>query len=213
MKKLLLIVLSVFALGAVTRATPITIFNTGVDDSSDSLAPGSVDPHYQLDGGNAFAGANPPPVWIANAPNSQWITPTADASFGEPGGVFYTYTTTFTLPVGFSDAMLSGGWASDNGATMSLNGGPTVSTTGDAAFGSLTSFSITSGFMAGANIITFSVLNSGAFTEGNPTGLRVEISGSFNPAAGVPDSGSSAVLLGSGLMALGMFASRLRKLQ
>jgi hypothetical protein len=79
--------------------------------------------------------------------------------------------------------------------------------TPDVGFLVFTPFTITSGFVAGTNTLMFDVLNSGDFNS--QTGLRVEISGSFTPA-NVPDSGSSAVLFGGGLMALGMFASRLR---
>jgi hypothetical protein len=208
MKKFLLIILSALVLGAVARADMITIFNTGVDNSNALLPAGSVDPHYLLGGGSAFAGANPPPVWIANGPNSQWITPTANASDAFFGGVTYHYTTTFTLPVDFTSATISGLWATDNGSSMSLNGGPSVSMTPDVGFLVFTPFTITSGFVAGTNTLMFDVLNSGAFNS--QTGLRVEISGFFTPANGVPDSGSSAVLFGGGLMALGMFASRLR---
>jgi hypothetical protein len=182
-----------------TRANTITIFNTGVDNSNNLLPAMSVDPHYQLNGGPAFVGANPISTWIPNGPNSQWITPTPDASQGFFGSSTpYVYTTTFTLPVGFSGATLSGQWATDNSAFMSLNGGPAVSTTPDVGYTAFTPFSITSGFMAGINTITFDVFNSGAFVDMNPTGLRVEISGSFTPAAGVADSGSTFGLLFAG---------------
>ena len=141
MKKLLLIVLSVFVLGAVARANMITIFNTGVDNSNNLLPAMSVDPHYQLNGGPAFVGANPISFWIPNGPNSQWITPTPDASQGFFGSSTpYVYTTTFTLPVGFSNAMLSGQWATDNSSFMSLNGGPAVSTTPDKGYLAFTPF-------------------------------------------------------------------------
>ena len=212
MKKLLLIVLSVFVLGAVARANMITIFNTGVDNSNNVVpADGRVDLHYQLNGGPAFVGANPISTWIPDGPNSNWITPTPDASQGFFGSSTpYVYTTTFILPVGFSSAMLSGQWATDNSAFMTLNGGPIVSTTPDVGYTAFTPFSITSGFMAGVNTITFDVFNSGAFIDMNPTGLRVEISGSFT---GVPDSGSSVVLFGGGLIALGLFARRFQKSQ
>jgi hypothetical protein len=206
-KNLLLVLLAVLVLSAVARADTITIFNTGVDNSNALLAAGSVDPHYLLNGGKAFVGTSINPSWIANGPNSQWITPTTDASDNVAPGT-YTYTTTFSLPVGFTDAMLSGQWATDNSGAMSLNGGPTVSTTPDAGFTAFTPFTIASGFVPGTNTITFSVLNS--TTEASPSGLRVEISGFFTP---IPEpSTSMTALLGSGLMALGVFGSRLRKL-
>jgi hypothetical protein len=202
MKKLSLIILSAFVASVVARADTISIFNTGVDNSNALLSLGSIDLHYlllssPLGVGTPFVGTNIPGTYIANGPNSQWISPTNNASDSDPVGL-YTYTTTFSLPAGFTSASLSGQWATDNEAALSLNGGPTIATTGAADFGAFSPFTITSGFVAGLNTLTFAVTN-----EGGPTALRVEINGSFSTT--VPDAGSSAALLGGALLALGIF--------
>jgi len=203
MKKLSLIILSAFVSSVVGRADMISIFNTGVDNSNALLALGSTDSHYLLLAGSPisgapFAGTNIPGTYIANGPNSLWISPTNNASDLDPGGV-YTYTTTFSLPANFTSASLSGQWASDNQGALSLNGGPTIATTPIMGFTAFSPFTITSGFMAGLNTLTFAITNGSA----TPTALRVEISGSFSTA--VPDTGSSALLLGGALLALGIF--------
>ena len=75
------------------RATPIAVYNTGVDGSGALLPDGAVDPHYQLisSADPAFPGPNavvvqsqawPIPPWVANGPNSNWIGPRTDAGVG-----------------------------------------------------------------------------------------------------------------------------------
>jgi hypothetical protein len=97
--------------------------------------------------------------------------------------------------MGFTSATLSGLWAADDVATMSLNGGPTVSTTAH-AFGEFTPFSITTGFVEGSNTITFNVTNT---VDPSPAGLRVEISGSYTePLCASPPSGLASWWPGDG---------------
>jgi protein with PEP-CTERM/exosortase system signal len=206
MKRLSLIILSAFVASVVARADMISIFNTGVDNSNALLALGSTDPHYlllssPLGAGTPFAGTNIPATYIANGPNSQWISPTSNAGASEPAGV-YTYTTTFSLPANFISASLSGQWATDNEGALSLNGGLPIATTPMMGFTAFSPFTITSGFVAGLNTLTFAVTNDPSDTS-NPTALRVEINGSFSTT--VPDTGSSVALLGGALLALGIF--------
>src|SRR6187455_3419676 len=80
-----------------TTAAPIPqLFNTGVDDSGQTLAANQVDPHYKIieipDGvtadTNAFTLAAGFPVgpWIAEGPSARWIAPQANQSSGSPAG-------------------------------------------------------------------------------------------------------------------------------
>ena len=213
MKKLLSVILSVFVMSVAANATPITIFNTGAATPGPAptlLADGSPDALYTVSGpitGVSFVGANSdvePYIHNSDSLASKWINPTMDATDLDPAGI-YTYTTTFTLPGGFTGAMLSGRWLSDNEASMFLNG-ILVSMTPNsaAAFQMWTPFTIASDFMAGINTLTFEVTND----QVSPSALRVEFtSASFTS---VPDSGSTVGLL---LVALGgLFGvSRLRQ--
>lgn len=214
-KSLLLIALSVLVLMASAGAATITVYNTGVDNSNVALAPGSIDPHYTLTtsadatngpGPNAYVGNPIPGPWMANTSTSQWDTPNPNGNFNLAVGT-YVYTETFTLAPGFGTAQLSGQWATDNQATMSLNGN-VISTTPStiASFQTFTPFSTSNPafFTTGTNTLTFTVTNAGA--SPNPTGLRVEISGSTNA---VPEP-TSLACVGAGLIALGGFARRLR---
>src|SRR6266446_6628000 len=194
MKKLLSVILSVLVMSVVARATPITIFNTGVDNSNMLLPEGSLDPHYTLVSGPivgpTYVGLNQnTEPYIHEDGISRWINPTPDATVNLPSGV-YTYATTFTLPAGFTNASLSGQWLSDNEATMTMNGGAAISMTPNSAasFQSWTPFTINSGFMVGLNTLNFAVTND----QVSPSALRVEF---FSASFSTPDTGSSATLL------------------
>jgi len=215
MKWLLLTALSVLVFTPVVGAIPITIYNTGVNNSNVVLATGTIDPHYLLTtsadptgpGPNAYVDnttAFPIPPWIGTSSTSAWITPTTNAAANLNAGN-YVFTTTFMLPVGFTSASLSGQWATDNSGTMQLNGNSVG--TPSASFSSFTAFSITTSFLAGTNTLSFTVNNAG--TSPSPIGLRVEISGAYTPAGQVPEPSSLATITG-GLIALGAFARRFR---
>jgi hypothetical protein len=102
-------------------------------------------------------------------------------------------------------AVLIGQWATDNtGSDIVINGVSTGHTA--AGFGGWSSFTLSSGFIAGVNTLDFIVYNVPQ-EFGNPTGLRVEMSGTADPNSQVPEP-VSLVLLGTGLVAFGMLRRR-----
>jgi hypothetical protein len=194
-----LVVCFAFALVGVAKAdvVPIPIFNTGVDGSGTVLPDGTLgDPHYTLmtvpSGSTAIqvrtsAGGFPIGPWIGDDSLSAWIRPNNPGS-NDPGGTF-DYQTTFDLTgLNPATAVLIGQWATDNqGSAILINGVSTGQTA--AGFTGWSSFTLSSGFIAGVNTLDFIVYNVPQDT-GNPTGLRVEMSGT----AAVPEPSSLAQL-------------------
>ncbi|MEP6537590.1 MAG: PEP-CTERM sorting domain-containing protein, partial [Bryobacteraceae bacterium] len=138
----------------------------------------SVDPGFP--GPGAFVvNSNVFPIgpWLTNGPNSKWIAPQANEGLGNLSGD-YTYRTTFNL-TGFNaaTAVITGRAAADNSVTIKLNGVTIGSATSFTAF---TSFSASSGFLAGVNTLDF-VVNNAVYSSANPTGLRVDVSGTVSP--------------------------------
>lgn len=187
-------------------ALPISLFNTGVDNSNNVLPGfGSPDIHYSY---TLTPGPTPPvtidqanwPIaggpWVPNNPNSRWIGPSGQ-SYG-PGGN-YTYATQFTLPplTNLSTVSVGGLWGTDDWSVdIEINNISTGQVS--AGFTSLVPFSITSGFQIGVNTIEFMLTNAGG-----PTGLRVDkIQGSYSL---IPEPTTI------GLAAIGMVAAMLAR--
>jgi len=203
-KSSLVVGLLSFALGAMSLiAAPIPgLFNTGVGTGGALLPGGSVDPHYRLiqsadastPGPNSIVINEGWPIapasggpWLANGPNSKWISPLASQATGNAAGD-YRYRIVFDLTgLEPSTAVLTGQWTSDNaGVGIFLNGTPT-GITYDGNFGAFSAtFTINSAFVEGTNTLDFVVNNAG--TTVNPTGLRVEVSGTADaqPPPGTP---------------------------
>jgi hypothetical protein len=188
-----------------SEAAPIPgLFNSGVGANGALLPGSSVDPHYRLiqsadpsaPGPNAIVINEGWPIapasggpWLANGPNSKWISPLASQATGNAAGD-YRYRLVFDLTgLEPSTAVITGRWTSDNaGAGIFLNGAPT-GITYDGNFGAFSPvFTINSGFVEGSNTLDFVVNNAG--TTVNPTGLRVEVSGTAEaqPPPGTPPS-------------------------
>jgi hypothetical protein len=197
----------------------LAVFNTGVDASGNPLPGGAIDPHYTLiqspdinwDGPEAFVTNPGYPIgpWAANTSVSKWISPRADAAKSNAPGR-YTYRTTVDL-TGFDpeSAVIIGRWMSDNnGLDILVNGNGTGNTTAFESFrDGYANFTLDDHFVTGINTIDFVVMNG--FAPVNPTGLRVEMTGSALP---VPEPGTWAmVALGLGLVGLG--SSRRRSLR
>ena len=216
-----LIVVALAVLGSAAQASPIFIFNTGVDVFGSVLADGTVgDPHYSLfavpsgttdirvrtsAGGYPVGGG----AWLGDDGLSAWIGPNNNSLVAGIGGV-YDYRTTFDL-TGLDplSATLIGQWATDDLAVDILINGVSTGNS-SAGYNLWTSFSINSGFVSGVNTIDFVVRNLGndvTFDPLNPTGLRVEITGTAQEEGTIPEP-ASFVLLGAGLVGLSLLRRR-----
>lgn len=198
MKKIILLAVMSVAL----HATPLTVYNTGVDAAHAVLPAGSVDPHY-TSSSTVFVLGIINSAWLPNTSTSEWVGPdTGDGSSLTGGNYALTYRTTVDL-TGFdaATAVITGHWATDNTGDILLNGASTGFTS--STFSSYSPFTLNSGFVAGLNTIDFSWSNAGG-----PGGLRVEFSEAFatpTPLDGqVPEPASIALML-SGVAALAFF--------
>jgi len=179
---------------AVADPAPVPgLFNTGVDNNGVALSDGAVDPHYKLvassdpafPGPNAYASM---PIaggyWLANTSQSRWIGPAMNEGYpsgapSHPGGP-YTFRLSFDL-TGFdtTTVQVTGGWCADNSGTMQLNGHAAGAAT--PGYGSLTPFTITTGFKSGINTLDF-ISNNLAGGGANPTAVRVQgLAGTATP--------------------------------
>jgi hypothetical protein len=190
------------SLNAATVSAIPTLRDTGVNSSgSGTLADGAADPNWTIiatpagaTNVPAYATDNIWPVgsaWVANSSTSRWISPQADESVGDAPGS-YTYRTTFDL-TGYdpNSAQLTVKLAVDNDLTdIRLNGVSLgLQTSG---YSSFTTFTIKNGFVAGNNTLDFVIFNEGSST--NPSGLRVELSGT---AVAQPQSPAGTALVKS----------------
>jgi hypothetical protein len=181
-----------------------TITNISVTSPSYPLGTGTTDTMVRTS-----VGGYPIGPWIGDDLRSAWIGPANDSQLNGPPAI-YTYETTFTVSAfAAPTAMISGGWSTDNnGIEILLNGNvvvnqPTSFTQFSAGFNL---FSITSGFQAGLNTLDFIVSNGhyddnpntgtgGSDPAWNPTGLRVEMTGTVD-APVPPTVAMSAILFG-----------------
>ncbi len=205
-----------FAVDPANAATITTPYNTGVAADGTVAVGNGVDAHWTLDGGSAFTGGTngsfPIGPWLADDANSRWLTPSANAadSFDPTTDGIYTYTETFSLAgIDASTASFTGRFAVDNSVDTILLNGVALAGSGG-SFTGYTNFSSAGGtFNADVNTLTFVVRNFASAT-GNPTGLRVEVSGIGDPTSAVPEPSTWAMLvIGMGLTG---FAARRRKI-
>ena len=135
-------------------------------------------------------------AYLADSSASGWLSPSASGAAGVGG--LYTYQVQFDLTgLDPSTAVLSGGFATDNDGFVTLNGGAALAVSSSGGFGSFTSFSANSGFVAGINTFEVTVNNGG-----DPTAFRVQFDrADAQSLSGVPEPGSWA-LLATGLGAI-----------
>jgi hypothetical protein len=213
-------------------ATITTLYNTGVADGTHVALPdGSPDPHYKLVSapphavtdlvtGKASSGHYPVsgPYHPGDNSTSDWIGPNSNGIVGGlhqyflgPAGP-YEYETTFSL-AGFnpSTAVINGQWSADNsGIEILLNGTPVFFTANINQFqAGFANFSITSGFKSGPNTLDFIITNSPS--SFNPTALRVEMTGTADPASAIPEPASLIVFGAFGCFGLVGYGWKRRK--
>jgi hypothetical protein len=199
-------------LAAPAFADPITsLYNTGVDDSGNPLANGTIgDPHYTLTPIGAAtgstsvirvltsAGGYPVGPWLGDDSVSAWIGPDNDSSADGPVGE-YIYTTTFSLlGDNLGSVQIEGQLSEDNDLDNIIINGHSLGIGNGNGFESWTPFAVdqtdaAGDFVDGMNTLQFIVYNGGG-----PTGFRTEFTtAQANPISSVPDSG-----LGFGFSAL-----------
>jgi hypothetical protein len=194
------------------------LFSTGVDGSGTPLTNifGDTDTHYTILAGPGILSAQSAvtydnAAYIAEEPsgtngNSRWISVNANGS--SAGSGTYDFETTFDL-TGFdpSTAQITGRFAGDNHITGTLINGTSVASATSDTFVAYTSFSITSGFVAGLNTLEFFVTDDGA-----PMALRVDaLAGTASPigtgpgpGTGVPEPGTVVLLATACLATIGL---------
>ena len=156
--------------------------NTGVDASFAALPLGFADAHYVSApcGSSQSACAALPPSAFSPAstysvgdysvtlPSSRWI---GGSSVG--GGSWWAYSTTFTVADPFR-ASIAGQVLCDDSCAVYLNGVPTGASSG--GWGSASPVSITSGFAAGANTLSFVVYNTILYNDiSSPSGVNAAL--------------------------------------
>lgn len=197
-----LLAVFLFAFHDARAATISGLFNTG-SDGVGLLPDETIDPHYTLIAVPVGSGLGPNTYvadetklplsngdWLANGVSSKWIAPAADASslleVNQITGQ-WIYRQSFDLS-GYdpSTALITGQWATDNiGLSILLNGANTGNVN-TAQFATWTPFTISSGFGPGINTLDFVLENSPfppgspSIGESNPTGLRVELTGTVS---------------------------------
>ena len=181
--------LALLAASTPTFAASISgLYNTGVNNNGTLATNGTVDGHYALI--SVPIGATNvayiscciptsypfPGGWVVVS-NAQWLAPAANGSQNEPEGQ-YLYRFSFNMADSSGNALdpttavVTGSWAADDGADLSLNGFPLATNSSNSSYQTLISFNISSHFQNGTNTLDFLVTNANAPVP-NPTGLLV----------------------------------------
>jgi hypothetical protein len=154
----------------------LTVHNTGVNASDVLVSPGAQTTYWTLlsapGGATEIVGSNPFRYYIgsyaADSSTSAWVSPAASGNASVTG--IYVYRLLVDLTgVDPATAVITGQFSTDNDGFIRVNGGANAATSGFAGFGTLTNFTLNSGFIAGMNSIEVGVNNGG-----NPTAFRVQ---------------------------------------
>ncbi len=213
MQSAFLVAASILASGAGTaRAGFVSgLYNTGVDDSGTTQGAGALDAHDKVvasvDGpGTAHVvdPANLPNGWLADSPvgskGSMWISgPTDPINRNDPNGPFDSQTTFKVDGTADASTVIGGLFTGDDQVEILLNGTVAVPFTASHSSDRFTAFTISGGFVAGAdkiNTLDFVVQNP----AGGPQGVRVRM---------VPEPASVAMIAtGLGATLIGSWVKR-----
>ena len=218
MRNLKLLVLVCALSAAAIGNAQLALYNTGYIPPSGLGLPGTPDPYYLLTPPPLSLLptlpseiVTPNPAWNQTDSNAEWISIAGGGLSNLPPGGDWIYSYTLDL-TGYnpSSVDVSGVWASDNAATMYVNGHDVASI----AYGSGTpldpySFQVLSAFSfngeylhGGVNTLTFDVMNGNDANDTNgPTGLLVDYR---SVIAATPEP----ITMGLGIAGVGIFLRR-----
>jgi hypothetical protein len=169
------------------HAATITTHNTGVNGSDVVQPIGAATSFWTLlskpTGATETLGTTPfryhHPAYYADTTASGWVSPGSDGNAGAGGNYVYELTIDLTA-LNPATAVIGGLFGTDNDGSISLNGNAPVATTCFACFGAATSFTFSSGFVAGINHIDVKFNNGG-----DPTAFNVDfLSAAADPVGG-----------------------------
>jgi len=162
-----------------------------------TVPPGSSSDTVVLSSGYPAAGTTG--IWLGPNATSAWISPkNSNSTQRDPAGN-YTYQQSFDMAGVNSSSILQGRFASDNQGTMYLNGVQVAQTAStNASYTTWTPFSITSGFQAGTNTLSWTINNTMSGANTTPSGLRVEFSNVYLPEGN--ESMALALMVGGTLI-------------
>jgi len=206
MKRLVLtFVLAVIAMGQVSGAT--INLATGLDTSNSLLTTNGVaDAHWTVRETGDSAQVNTPlspnwySGWIANGPNSAWISRNAGTLNNDEN----IYDFTFDLTgYNLSTVSMLGSWTIDDQGTLKLNGN-LIDSLGIGQWNALHSFSVTDSSLFNQGMNTLSIDITWADNAKDAVRLEGLVSGTQVPEP-------TSLVLWAGLGVMGLIAARRRK--
>lgn len=178
-------------------AQSVVVHNTGVDNSDVLVSAGAQTSFWTLlsapggateaAGSNAFRYFNG--AYAPDSASSAWVSPNASGN-ASVGGLYVYQLLVDLTGIDPATVVITGQFSTDNDGFIRLNGGASVATSPFAGFGSLTSFTLNSGFVDGTNSIEVGVNNGG-----NPTAFRVEFSSATGTPVPVPTMPDTLLLI------------------
>jgi len=210
-------------------ATPITnIYSTGVCGGGNTgcgspgalLAANTTDNNWSFISGpltgTSFVANAPIPPWVANGPNSQWLSVAPPGDTTKPPGI-YVIQQTFSLAGFLANTLsLSFSVTSDNSFIVRLNGTQIFSSTqagcipeatggGTPCYQQLWASTVSNVGIAGLNTLEIEVTNVPS-TGNTPLGVRFEVT-SADAQPDIPEP-ATWVLMGLGLAAVAVMRRR-----
>ncbi len=135
-------------------------------DLGTSTVPGA-DPHWLARGpapGSPVLQAYNAPLGLGEPITGSWVQSLQSSAAGNNANGFYSFTIWFNLPCPMQNLVLKGGFASNDQSAVYLNGSQIANCNSGACPGTITNYTVSSGFVTGMNSLTVVVVNVAGYT-------------------------------------------------